>query len=71
VGCVMRVQDVPLVPAVLGLVLGPLAELQFRRALAISEGHLTVFATRPLCASLLALSAAVLIAPALFKERRV
>ena len=71
VGCVMRVQDVPLVPAVLGLVLGPLAELQFRRALAISEGHLTVFATRPLCASLLALSAAVLIAPALFKDRRV
>jgi hypothetical protein len=32
---------------------------------------LTVFATRPLCASLLALSAAVLIAPALFKDRRV
>jgi putative tricarboxylic transport membrane protein len=70
VGCVMRAHDVPLVPAVLGLVLGPLAELQFRRALAISEGHLTVFVTRPLCATLLALSVIVLIAPALFKDRR-
>ena len=70
VGCVMRVHDVPLVPAVLGLVLGPLAELQFRRALAISEGHLTVFLTRPLCAALLGLSLAALVAPLLFKERR-
>ena len=50
VGCAMRVYDVPLVPAVLGLVLGPLAEQQFRRALAISEGDLSVFVTRPICA---------------------
>jgi len=71
VGCVMRVHDVPLVPAVLGLVLGPLAELQFRRALAISEGHVAVFVTRPLCATLLAVSALVLIAPAFVKDRRV
>jgi len=70
IGCVMRVYDVPLVPAVLGLVLGPLAELQFRRALAISEGDLTVFVTRPLCATLLAVSAVALIAPVLFRERR-
>jgi putative tricarboxylic transport membrane protein len=70
VGCGMRVHDVPLVPAVLGLVLGPLAELQFRRALAISEGDLTVFLTRPLCAALLAVSVAALIAPAVIKVRR-
>jgi putative tricarboxylic transport membrane protein len=70
VGCLMRVHDVPLVPAVLGLVLGPLAELQFRRALAISEGDLSVFVTRPLCATLLAVSAVALVLPALFKERR-
>ena len=49
----MRVYDVPLVPAVLGLVLGPLAELQFRRAIAISEGDLSVFVTRPISAVLL------------------
>jgi putative tricarboxylic transport membrane protein len=71
VGCGMRARDVPLVPAVLGLVLGPLAELQFRRALAISEGDLLVFVTRPLCAALLAVSAVALILPAVFKDRRV
>jgi putative tricarboxylic transport membrane protein len=60
VGCVMRINDVPLVPAVLGLVLGPLSELQFRRALAISEGDLSVFVTRPISAVLL-LAAAVLL----------
>jgi putative tricarboxylic transport membrane protein len=70
VGCAMRVHDVPLVPAVLGLVLGPLAELQFRRALAISEGDASVFLTRPLCAALLAVSAAALVLPAVFKGRR-
>jgi putative tricarboxylic transport membrane protein len=70
VGCAMRLHDVPLVPAVLGLVLGPLAELQFRRALAISEGDATVFLTRPLCATLLALSAVALTLPMLLRERR-
>jgi putative tricarboxylic transport membrane protein len=70
VGCVIRAHDVPLVPAVLGLVLGPLAELQFRRALAISEGDASVFLTRPLCATLLLVSAVALVLPVLLKERR-
>ena len=50
----MRVYGIPLVPAVLGLVLGPLSELQFRRAMAISEGDISVFVTRPISAVLLA-----------------
>ena len=53
VGWLMRVYDFPLVPAVLGLVLGPLAELQFRRAVAISEGDFSVFVTRPICLAVL------------------
>jgi putative tricarboxylic transport membrane protein len=69
VGCGMRMYDIPLVPAVLGLVLGPLAELQFRRALAISEGDLSVFVTRPICLTLLVIAATVLIAPALIARR--
>jgi putative tricarboxylic transport membrane protein len=69
VGCAMRMYDIPLVPAVLGLVLGPLAELQFRRALAISEGDLRVFVTRPICAGLLVVAAAVLIVPSLISRR--
>ena len=68
VGCVMRVYDFPLAPAVLGLVLGPLSEQQFRRALAISEGDLTVFLTRPICATFLALAAAVLLGPRLVRR---
>jgi putative tricarboxylic transport membrane protein len=68
VGCAMRLYDVPLVPAVLGLVLGPLSEQQFRRAMAISEGDVTVFVTRPISAALLLLAAAVLLSPFLLKR---
>jgi putative tricarboxylic transport membrane protein len=71
VGCVMRVYEIPLVPAVLGLVLGPLSEQQFRRALAISEGDLSVFLARPISAVLLAAAAAVLLGPTLLKRRLV
>jgi putative tricarboxylic transport membrane protein len=63
IGLAMRLRDVPLVPSVLGLVLGPLAELNFRRALAISEGDVTVFLTRPMSAGLLAAAAVVLAGP--------
>src|SRR5690606_27468722 len=62
-GLGMRLLGLPLVPAVLGLVLGPLAEQQFRRAVAISEGDLTVFVTRPLSAALLALALGALLGP--------
>ena len=44
----MRVLDVPVAPCVVGLILGPLAEQQFRRALSISQGDLSVFFTHPI-----------------------
>jgi putative tricarboxylic transport membrane protein len=69
-GLGLRVLGVPLVPAVLGLVLGPMAEQQFRRAVAISEGDLTVFVTRPISAALLAAALVLLVAPVFFKRRR-
>ena len=68
IGCAMRVYDIPLVPAVLGLVLGPMSEQQFRRAVAISEGDLTVFMTRPISAVLLMLAAAILLGPHLLRR---
>ena len=68
VGCTMRVFDIPLVPAVLGLILGPLSEQQFRRAVAISGGDLSVFVTRPICATLLVLACAVLAGPYLLRR---
>jgi putative tricarboxylic transport membrane protein len=69
VGCAMRVYDVPLVPAVLGLVLGPLSELQFRRAMAISEGNIAIFVTRPISAVLLLIAAALLFGSKLVTRR--
>lgn len=68
-GCAMRIHHFPLVPAVLGLVLGPLSEQQFRRAYAIS-GDLSTFATRPICATLLVVAALVLFAPRLLASRQ-
>jgi putative tricarboxylic transport membrane protein len=69
VGWGMRVYDIPLVPAVMGLVLGPLAELQFRRTLAISQGDVSVFVTRPVCALLLLSSVAVLFGSRLLRSK--
>jgi putative tricarboxylic transport membrane protein len=43
-------------PLVLGFVLGPLIEEHLRRALSLSDGDLTVFATRPLAATLIVLA---------------
>ena len=70
VGLTMRVFDFPLVPAVLGLVLGPMAEQQLRRATAISEGDLTIFVTRPIAATLLGAALVVLATPWLFARWR-
>lgn len=62
-GFVMRRWEIPVVPAVIGLILGPLAETQFRRALSISQGDATVFLTQPISAAVLGLTAIVLVMP--------
>jgi putative tricarboxylic transport membrane protein len=62
-GFAMRRWDIPVGPAVIGLILGPLAETQFRRALSISQGDATVFFTQPISASFLAVTAALVILP--------
>ena len=49
---------------------GPLAELQFRRAVAISEGDLSVFVTRPICLAFLLVSVATMAGPWLVKRWR-
>src|SRR5215813_7363962 len=66
-GFVMRRWDIPVAPAIIGLILGPLAETQFRRALAISQGDLSVFITQPISASVLGVSALLLIVPLVFR----
>jgi putative tricarboxylic transport membrane protein len=67
VGYLMRVYDFPVAPVLVGMILGPLSEQQLRRALAISQGDPSVFVTRPIAAAILAVAAAVLLAPYLLR----
>ena len=50
VGVVMRRFDFPTAPVIVGLILGPLAEAQFRNAMSIGEGSVEVFFQRPMSA---------------------
>ena len=67
-GFVMRRYDFPVAPVIVGMILGPLAENQFRRALSISQGDLTVFLTHPISASLLAISAVIVFGPWIWRR---
>jgi putative tricarboxylic transport membrane protein len=68
-GFLMRRWGFPVAPAVIGLILGPLAESQMRRALAISQGDFSVFFTQPIAAAMLALAAGMLVVPWLLRRR--
>ena len=48
-------------PLLLGFILGPMMEENLRRALLLSRGDWTVFATRPLSAGLLAAAVLLLV----------
>ena len=69
-GFIMRRWGFPVAPAVIGLILGPLAETQLRRALSISQGDFSVFFTQPIAAGLLALAAGMLVVPWVLRRRR-
>jgi putative tricarboxylic transport membrane protein len=62
-GFLMRRYDYPIAPVVVGLILGPMAEAQLRRALAISLGDPLVLVQSPISATLLTVSVLALIAP--------
>ena len=66
----MRMMNVPVVPCLLGLILGPMLELQIRKAMMISLGDPAVFVTRPVSLLFLLLALAFLAAPVLFRYRR-
>jgi putative tricarboxylic transport membrane protein len=62
-GFLMRRYDYPIAPVVVGLILGPMAEAQLRRALSISLGDPMVLVQSPISATLLAIALLALIAP--------
>lgn len=59
-GYAMRVCDFPAAPLLLGFVLGPLMEENFRRAMLIARGSFDTFISRPLSLSFLLVTAALL-----------
>jgi len=66
-GWVMKRYQFPVAPVILGLVLGSIAELNFRRAI-MMDGP-TIFFTRPLSAIMLALAALSFIIPLVTQAR--
>ena len=63
IGFFMRHFDFPIAPVILGAILGPMMELQFRRTLVLANGDLMVFVTRPLTATLLGLAVLAVLVP--------
>ncbi len=62
IGAVLLALDFPVATILLGYVLGPLIEENFRRALILSHGELTVFFERPISAAFLAVCVVVIAA---------
>jgi len=55
-GYVATKLEFDLIPMLLGLVLGPMVEENFRRAMVLSQGDMTVFLTRPISATCVGLA---------------
>lgn len=60
-GFAMRIARLPAAPLLLGFVLGPLVEMQFRRAMVLARGDVTSLIERPISGMVLGISLALLI----------
>ena len=69
-GYVFRKLDCEPAPLLLGLVLGPMLEENFRRALVLADGDFSIFVTRPISLGFLIAAGALLVAVALPAIRR-
>ena len=69
-GFLMRRYDFPTAPVIIGMILGPLAEQNFRQAMTISQGDLMIFLTKPISVGLLVLSVLALVGPKLWALRQ-
>ena len=70
IGLFMRRYDFPAAPVIIGMILGPMAEQNFRQAMTISQGDMTTFLTRPISATLLAIAVLALFGPKLWAMAR-
>ncbi|PXW27515.1 tripartite tricarboxylate transporter permease [Paraburkholderia caballeronis] len=62
IGAILLALDFPVAPIMLGFVLGPLVEENFRRSLLLSRGDLTVFFQRPISAAFMSISILFIVA---------
>ncbi|KQT86197.1 tripartite tricarboxylate transporter TctA [Aurantimonas sp. Leaf443] len=69
-GFLMRRYDYPIAPAIVGLILGPMADNQLRRALQISLGDPMILLENPGSATLLAIAFLALVAPFATRQLR-
>lgn len=68
VGYFLEARRVPLAPLILGLILGPMVEENFRTGMIKSEGSFLPFLTRPLCLVLIALLLIAFVVPKLLRR---
>jgi TctA family transporter len=68
-GYVLRKLKCEPAPLLLGFILGPMLEENFRRSMLLSAGDLSVFVTRPISATFLAVSMTLLLAVVLRRPR--
>ena len=69
IGWILRRHEFPVVPIVLGMVLGDVVETNFRQAVLIGGGYNT-FVTRPLCMGILMLSVLSVAVPIFAKKKK-
>ncbi len=62
-GLFMRIYDFPTAPVIIGMILGPLAEQEFRRAMTISQGDILIFLQKPLSLALLIVAVLAMLGP--------
>jgi putative tricarboxylic transport membrane protein len=68
-GFFMRRWDLPIPPLVMGVILGPMAEQYFLTSMVANQNDLTIFVTRPVSATILAIAVAMLVWPVLKRMR--
>ena len=68
IGYLFRRFGVPITPLIIGVILGPLAELQFKRALQISQGDHSILFDGPLTKTLYTFLVLVIIVPFIYRR---
>lgn len=69
VGYLLRKLNYPVAPAVLAIVLGPLAERSLRQSLIGEQGDATIFLTRPISGTIIVIAVVLILLPVINKYR--